>query len=110
MRQKRQKQLTFGEGIVTDQDAHTWQIFFREGDQEISRSFDGMELLDYGYVSEPAEEAGLDMDIVEEALKNVLDEMNAVHYPVEMGEKWEGGTLDMIPGKEGLQSKHYQSG
>ncbi len=99
------KHPRFGEGIVTAQDNHTWQIFFREGDQEISRSFDGMELVDYGYVSESVEEQGLDMDLVEEALKSVLEEMNAVQHVVEMGEKWEGGTLDMIPGKEGLQSK-----
>jgi len=101
----RVKHPSFGEGIVTGQDATTWQIFFREGDQEISRSFDGMELLDYGYVSESVEEAGLDMDVVEEALRNVLDDMNAIQHPVDMGDKWEGGTLELTPGKEGLQSK-----
>lgn len=101
----RVKHPRFGEGIVTGQDTQTWQVFFREGDQEISRSFDGMELMEYGYVSESVEEAGLDMDLVEEALRSVLEEMNAVSHVVEMGEKWEGGTLDMIPGKEGLQSK-----
>ncbi|NND94309.1 MAG: hypothetical protein HKN45_05545 [Flavobacteriales bacterium] len=101
----RVKHPTFGEGIVTGQDAHTWQIFFREGDQEISRSYDKMELLDYGYVSESEEEAGIDMDIIEESLRNVIEEMNGIQFPVEMAEKWEGGTLDMLPGKEGLQSK-----
>jgi hypothetical protein len=45
------------------------------------------------------------MDVIEESLRNVIEEMNGIQYPVEMGEKWEGGTLDMIPGKDGLQSK-----
>lgn len=101
----RVKHPTFGEGIVTGQDTMTWQIFFREGDQEISRSFDGLEILEYGYVNEPVEEAGLDMDLVEEALRNVLEEMSDISHVVEMAEKWEGGNLILQPGKEGLQSK-----
>ncbi len=31
------KHPVFGEGIVTGQDAHTWQIFFREGHNNFQR-------------------------------------------------------------------------
>ena len=95
----------FGEGIVTDQDKMTWKIFFREGDQEIGRSYEGLELMEYGYVSEAAEEPGLDMEVIEEALRNVLDEMSGITHVVEMADKCEGGNLIMQPGAEGLQSK-----
>jgi hypothetical protein len=83
----------------------TWKIFFREGDQEISRSYDGLEILEYGYVNEAVEEPGIDMEIIEDALRSVLEEMSDISHVVEMAEKWEGGTLVMQPGKEGLQSK-----
>lgn len=99
------KHPVFGEGIVTGMENSNWQIFFREGDQEISKSYEGLELIDYGYVSESVEEAGLDMDVIEEALKNILEEMSGITHPVEMAERWEGGTLIMQPGKEGLQNK-----
>ncbi len=64
-----------------------------------------MELLEYGYVSEPEEQPGIDMEIIEEGLRNVIEEMNGIQHPVEMGDKWDGGILEMIPGTEGLQSK-----
>lgn len=101
----RVKHPAFGEGIITGGDSMTWKIFFREGDQEIGRSFEGLEVLEYGYVSEPEEEPGINMDIIEDAIRNVIQEMDGITHVVELGDKWEGGVLIMNPGKEGLQSK-----
>jgi hypothetical protein len=102
----RVKHPSFGEGIVTGVDNTTYHIFFREGDHEIGKSFQGLELLEYGYVNEVEKsEPGIDIDIIEEALRNVLLEMSDISQVVELAERWEGGKLIMEPGKDGLQPK-----
>jgi len=93
---------SFGEGIVCGEEGTNWKIFFREGDQTISKGFDGFTILEYGF---QAEESGVDMEYIEDALRNVLKEMEAIQHPVDLGEKWEGGNLIMQPGKSGLQNK-----
>ena len=98
----RVKHPTFGEGIVCGEEGTNWKVFFRESDQTISKAFEGFELLDYGFSQE---EAGVDMEYIEDALRNVLTEMEFIQHPVDLGEKWVGGNLTMTPGKAGLHSK-----
>lgn len=92
----------FGEGIATDMDERVVNVFFRDhGDKEISRSFPGLKVLE-----SPVEvEAVPDLDTVAEVLRGVLEEASAITHPVEMGARWNGGTLVMKPGKADLQSK-----
>lgn len=97
------KHPTYGVGIVVGMNLSSYQIFFRgEGDKEIARSFDKMEVL------EPAADApdnSLDLDDVKKALRQVLNETNVITYPVEMASKWRGGKLVLTPGNPELQSK-----
>jgi len=99
----RVKHPAFGVGIVVDMTVSVWKVFFRgEGDKEIARSYEGMEVL------EPAADApdnALSLDDVKKALRQVLNDTSAIQYPVEMAAKWKGGTLVMQPANRELQSK-----
>lgn len=95
----------FGEGIVTGEDLSTWNIFFREGDKQIAKSFEHFELLEYGQA--PAENA-LSLDDVEKSLKKILKEAEVIQHPVELGGKWEGGTMILKPANADLKSKEIE--
>lgn len=93
---------TFGEGIVIGIDTSTMDVFFQgEGEKEISRSFEGLEV-----VESPREyDDSIQIDSLKSTLREVLSEFENIQHPVDIGSKWEGGTLLLTPGKEGLQSK-----
>lgn len=96
------KHPTFGEGIVIGMDVSTLDVFFKnEGDKQISRKFEGLKILE----SPQEADSSLDIKTVELALKRVIDEMSGITYPVELGSKWEGGTMTLKPGRADLQSK-----
>ncbi len=92
-----------GEGVVYDIDDRTYHIFFKDhGEQHITRSFQGLETIAPGPELPGAE---LDMESVEEALRNVIEEMQLPQRPVEMARKYEGGSLELKPKDSGLKSK-----
>lgn len=99
----RVKHPAFGVGIVVDMNLSTWKVFFKgEGDKEIARSFEGLEVL------EPAADApdnALNLDDVKKALRQVLNDVNVLTYPVEIAERWRGGKLIMQPRNPEQQSK-----
>ncbi len=99
----RVKHPTFGVGIITGEGNNTWQIFFREGDQEISKSFDNYEILELGVQEEEPEP--LTVDLVEDALRTILEEYSDVQHIVDLGERWIGGTMVLNPKNPDLQSK-----
>ncbi|MEM9052095.1 MAG: hypothetical protein AAGC47_08610 [Bacteroidota bacterium] len=98
----RVKHPAFGEGIVVDMDVSTLQIFFRgEGDREISRSFDGLEVIE----SPKEADESIGIDDVKKAMKSLLQELADITHVVEMGSKWDGGKVVLVPGNADLQSK-----
>ena len=98
----RVKHPSFGEGIVVDFDNTTIKIFFKdEGDREISRSFEGLRIIE-----SPKDAAAVpDTKIIEDALERVLKDMIEPNDIVELAQKWEGGTLEFHPANKELQSK-----
>jgi len=97
------KHPTFGEGIITGEGNGTWQIFFRDGDQEISQSFDNYEILELGFSQE--EEEPLTIELVEDALRNIFEDHSDIQHLADLGERWEGGTMTLSPKNPDLQSK-----
>jgi hypothetical protein len=55
--------------------------------------------------SMPLQEPRLNVKEFEKALKYILDRYNGLEHRVELGSKWEGGTIVLKPGKHDLQSK-----
>lgn len=99
----RVKHPTMGVGVVYDMDARTVHIFFREhGEQPISRSFPDLVTI------APGVEIGqepLDLDHVRDAIREVLEEMQAPQRPVNMAPRYDGGMLEIKPRDASLKSK-----
>lgn len=94
---------TMGAGVVYDMDPRTVHVFFKDhGEQSISRSFEGLQVVAPGVEVEPEP---LDLDHVRDALREVLEEMQAPQRPVELARRYEGGTLEIKPRDASLKSK-----
>lgn len=81
-------------------------IFVRGGETSFSQSNEDLEIIAPG-PGEGGESGGpsVDLDAVEEMMSHVLDKYGLLPKMIELGDKWEGGTLTLVPGREGLQSK-----
>lgn len=98
----RVKHPTFGIGIVSELRVGVLMVFFRDyGDKEISRDFEGLEILQVT----PNEGGGLTLTDVEHALKRVLSQYSDLSEMVMLGEKWRGGKLLIQPLDPDLQPK-----
>lgn len=99
----RVKHPEFGEGIVYKLSGTKATVFFsKDKVHEISTLFKGLEIIE----GAPEQEApGIDLDIVELALRNVLEEISDVNKTTELGGKWDGGTMILKPADANLQSK-----
>ena len=95
----------YGEGIVSRNAQLTYKVIFvRGGEIEFIKSnfeADVLEENEEMQVKEPR----LNVKEFEKALKYVLDKYNGLEHQVELGSKWEGGTIVLKPGKSGLQAK-----
>ena len=94
----------YGEGIISQVNISTFEIFFaRGGKMEISRSTDEIEILETAEGA--ASGAGVDLAQVEELISFVLDKHGALQEEVPLGDRWQGGTLRLIPENTDLQAK-----
>ena len=95
----------YGEGIVSRNTQLTYKvIFIRGGEVEFVKSNFDVEIVEDNDEM-PVDEPRLNVKELIKAMKYVLDRYNGLEHCVELGDKWEGGTITMKPGKPGLQSK-----
>ena len=95
----------YGEGIVGKVNITNYDIYFAHGGKvSISKSSDDLSVLSKPDAAEN-QSAGLDLNTVNELFSYLLDQKGMLLEPVEMAEKWEGGTLNLIAGKTGVQGK-----
>ena len=98
----RVKHPTLGVGVIYDMDQRTIHVFFKDqGEQPISRTFEGLQVIAPGV--EPGQE--LDLDHVKDSIREVLEELIAPDRPVAMAPRYEGGTLEIRPADPALKSK-----
>ena len=73
---------TFGEGIVIGIHTSTMDVFFKsEGDKELSRSFEGLEILE-----SPREyDDSFQLDSLESTMRKLLSEFESIQHPVDLG-------------------------
>lgn len=92
----------FGEGVVFGYDEDVYKVYFRnEGEKEIAKDFDGMELLEEPVVYDKS----ISLEDVITAVQNVFDSYYDVSGIIELGEKWDGGTMILQPGNKDLKPK-----
>lgn len=93
---------SFGVGIVAGLDIATMDVFFKDhGDKEVSRSFDGLEIIQLS----PNEGNTLTLSDVEKSLKHVLAQFSDVSQVLQLGEKWKGGKMLLQPFDPDLKPK-----
>lgn len=96
----------YGEGIVGGINLTNYEIYFaNSGKTTISKTSDEWAVVS---VPEDAVEApSFDLKNVEELFNHLLDQKGMLNDVIDLGEKWEGGTMTLTPGKEGVQGKEF---
>lgn len=91
----------FGDGVIIRIHAVAYDVTFMiHGIKSVGKNYTEWTVLD---AIEP--EASVSFNDAERALVRILRSYNALDETVEMGHKWDGGTLILQPGEEGLSSK-----
>jgi hypothetical protein len=94
----------YGEGVVSKVGLTNYEVFFaRGGKVEFSKNNHDFEILEINDAQESS--ANIDINAFEQVLTHFLNNIGAVTFPVEIGKKWEGGTLQMQPGNPDLKPK-----
>ncbi len=94
---------SLGEGVIFGESDTTWRIFFKDnGEEKIGKAYDGMTVTE---VSELETTKGVSLEDVVNAVQSVFDGYYDVQEIVELGDKWEGGTMVLQPGEPGLSNK-----
>jgi len=93
---------TYGKGVIVEVNLGTYNVWFKNrGDEEISHRDDRMEIKE----AKEADDGKLTLTEVESVFSRLLEKWADITHLVDLGSKWNGGTMSLIPGKEGLKSK-----
>lgn len=93
---------TYGEGVVYGSSEHTYKIFFKEiGEKELGKAYEGFKLLE----AAPEQTSTVELEDVVDAVKNVFDMYYEVTEIIDLGDKWEGGTMLLQPADKELKPK-----
>ena len=92
------RHLQFGSGRVVAYEPAQYVIVFKGGDtRRVAFSFDGLE---------PGQASGdAETDRIRQAVREVLGDQGWIDVDLELGRRWVGGTLRLVPGKEDTQPK-----
>ena len=95
----------YGEGIISRNTNLIYKVIFvRGGEIEFLKSSFEADIIEENDAM-PLNEPRLNIKEFEKTLKFILDRYNGLEHKVELGSKWEGGTLTMTPGNPNLQAK-----
>jgi hypothetical protein len=97
----RVKHPAFGEGVIIAVHKAAYEVtFMTYGVKQVGRTYDQWEVIE----AIPANEA-LSLNEVEKSMIKVINMYSDIQQHVELGDKWEGGTLILQAGREGLKPK-----
>lgn len=93
---------SFGEGVVFGENERTWRVYFKDGGEEaIAKAFEGLKVLE---LSE-AEVRSISLEDVIDAVQNVFDAYYDASEVVDLGDKWDGGVMKLVPASADVQGK-----
>ncbi len=88
----------FGRGRIVAYDEDRYVILFRGGDAKtVAFTFDGLEA--EGSVGDP------ELDRIAQVVRDVLGDHGWLDVDLELGRRWVGGTLRLVPGRDDSQPK-----
>ena len=93
----------YGKGVVVEIDAEFYTIWFRDGgdSRSIARNYDGLQVLE----KTEGESVSITIEDIKRAITEVVDERSDLQEVVQLGSRWNDGTLIMKPGDGSLQPK-----
>jgi hypothetical protein len=92
----------FGKGVVIQVYDDNYEITFMDyGVKSIARSFENLKVLDY----RGSEDDLLSFREVRKVFKKLLDNYSDIQHVVPLGDRWTGGKIVLMPGRQDLQSK-----
>lgn len=88
----------FGKGKVVAYEERDYVVLFKGGEaKRVAFIFDAMK------ADQPA--GDVELDRIRQAVRDVLGEQGWIDIDVELGKRWTGGTMRLIPGKEDTQGR-----
>ncbi len=88
----------FGRGRIVAYDEDRYVILFRGGDAKtVAFTFDGLEA--EGSAGDP------ELDRIAQVVRDVLGDHGWLDVDLELGRRWVGGTLRLVPGRDDSQPK-----
>lgn len=91
----------FGQGVVIAVHQEAYDVcFIIHGIKMVGKTYDKWEIIDAIEA-----ETSVSFSDMEQSLIRVLKTYNAIEKPVDLGDKWVGGTMVLTPGEEGLKAK-----
>lgn len=99
------KHPLYGKGSILDVNGTILTVHFpNRGNMDISVRTEGLEFFEAD--ESPASEAGSEsIPQIEKTLRRILSEFADLQSPVELGEKWKGGTMILQPEDSSLKPK-----
>jgi hypothetical protein len=98
----------YGEGIIGKANITNYEVYFAKGGKvTISKTDDEYTVINQPEQSGESSDSNVSFDVkeFEHLFRNVLDEYGLLQETVELGEKWQGGTLVLKPANDTMQSK-----
>lgn len=97
--------VRYGQGVITESNLAGFTVIFeRTGKMTFSRLNDDFEIVEEGDGDSPSVD-GMAASEVAGMLRRILEEYNGFSEVVDLGDKWEGGTMVLKPANPDLQSK-----
>jgi len=87
----------FGRGRVLAYEPETYVVLFKDGEKRVAFTFDAMK--PEGAAGDP------ELDRIRQAVREVLGDYGWIDTELELGRRWVGGTIKLIPGKNDTQPK-----
>ena len=98
----------FGEGVIFGKNGDFFRIYFKDlGEKELGIDYNGFKIIEPSKGDHPKP----DLSDIIEAIEHIFDEklteltQHFEPHPVQLGDKWDGGTLILSPRDSTLQSK-----
>ncbi len=93
----------YGKGAIIKDNITSYDIIFvRAGERQLAKRNIEAKVL---YTPENAPKPELDISMIPQMIRDVLEEFGALDEKVELGEKWIGGSLILKPGKDDLKER-----
>ena len=97
----RVKHPAYGEGVVIGLDVAAYKVVFMTyGIKLVGKEYDSWEIIE-----KIEAENNISFNEAEKSLLRILKTYNGIQESVELGDKWDNGTLVLKPGDDALKSK-----